>query len=83
MMVRYRWPMTPQQDRPMTVYRAVAFALSDSDPETRAAATIEFVGRLLTVLHSKGVLLPKELIHVLGEHQFEEYHGKAETPTRE
>ena len=67
----------------MTVEAAVNFALSDPDPQARAAATIEIVGRLLTVLHRKGVLLPSELVEVLGKHDFEEYYAKAETPTRE
>ena len=85
MMLRYKWGMTVRQQQPMTVRQAVAFALSDPDPEARNRDAVEIVGRLLTVLHTKGVLLPNELIHVLGEHQFEEVstgNGKAETPTR-
>jgi hypothetical protein len=63
--------MTPRQGKPMTVKDAVAFALSDPDPEARNRDTVEIVGRLLTVLHSKGVLLPREIVHVLGV-QYEE-----------
>lgn len=71
MMIRYKHHWKPCNDRPMSVEKAVAFALSDSDPEARAADTAEIVGRLITVCAGKGLLLPDEVIEVLGRHNYE------------
>lgn len=83
MMIRYKYPMHARQGQPMTVERAVAYALSDADPEARNRDLTDIVGRLLTVLHRKGVLLPTELIEVLG-HAYEEVRtdNGTQTPTR-
>jgi hypothetical protein len=85
MMIRYKHNIYPRHDRPMTVAGAISHALADSDPMQRADNVSEIVGRLLTVLHTKGILLPAELITVLGHHSYEEVstgNGQAETPTR-
>ncbi|HKF94128.1 MAG TPA: hypothetical protein VKB96_05915 [Gammaproteobacteria bacterium] len=84
MMIRYKHARVEARNKPMTVERAVAHALSPSTSQSAPEFTSDIVGRLLTVLHSKGILLPTELVQVLGAHDYEEARtdNGTTTPTR-
>lgn len=58
----------------MDVAEAVKHALSDTDPVTVASDQAEMMARLIHVLHKKGVLLPAEVVQVIGSRDYEEYH---------
>jgi len=82
MMIHDTYANTVRAHRPMTVEQAITHSMGHPSAETRNTATAAIVGRLLTVLHAKGILLPSELLTVIGD-RYEEYpNGKAETPTR-
>lgn len=69
------WPLTPGRNQPMGVEQAVKHALSDPDPMAAASEAAEMMARLIHVLHTKGVLLPAEVVQVIGKHSYEEYHA--------
>lgn len=71
----YRWPMNPARNPSMTVAQAVRHSLQDSDPEAERDNTRHLIARLVHVLHSKGVLLPTEVVYVLGRENYEEHNG--------
>jgi hypothetical protein len=71
----WRWPLTPGRNQPMDVEQAVKHALSDPDPYNVASEQAEMMARLIHVLHSKGILLPAEVVQVIGKHSYEEYHA--------
>ena len=69
------WSLTPGRNNPMGVEQAVKHALSDPDPEAFQNIQTEMMARLIHVLHKKGVLLPAEVVQVIGKHSYEEYHA--------
>jgi hypothetical protein len=78
MRIFWRWPLNARQDKPMEVGEAVKHALSDPDPEAFQNIQTEMMARLIHVLHKKGVLLPDEVLQVIGKHSYEMREGHAD-----
>lgn len=66
MKVRYKHGLNSRQGADLTVGGAVVFECNNSDPEIAHKDTAALLGRLVHTLHKKGLLLPDEVITVLG-----------------
>lgn len=68
-MTRYVFHAWPNHPRPYTAHNATNAALatlSESDPVKLAATQAEVTARLIGTLADKGLLLPSEVVKVLG-----------------
>lgn len=66
-MTRYVYTgLSGRPTKPMTASAAAKYNLSESDPEALAKANAEMMAELVGILADKGLLLPSEVVKVLG-----------------